>query len=137
VSPAGAVLNLEVKHKYPMKSLAFGMNVGEGKIAQMLAGTGFLTWHVVLVKPRWNPKQSSMYLFFDREARERALWIAADMSAAGFFSGQAETAAGKTSLYGGGGVQFEQLDLKEFRLLGSNAQASRMIGRQAREGAYC
>jgi hypothetical protein len=128
ISKEDEVLFIETKHKYPTGALQFGMNLGEVAQAKMLLQAGFRSWHVILVKPRWEKSLSSMYLFYDREARENALWIAGNMSSETFFSaGQSRMASADTSLYARERIKFLPLSLSEFNILGKNSQPSKEI----------
>lgn len=132
VSPEGAVVYLETKHKYPIRGrMVFGMNLGEVNLTKRLVGCGISAWHVILVKPRWDERLSSMYLFFDREAREHALWIAGDMARPPFFSDSARSsAAAKTSIYGQERVSYSTLELANFRVLGPNAERAALLSQR-------
>jgi hypothetical protein len=128
VAPSGERFVLEAKHKYPFVrngQLFFGMNVGEVRQIEMLRTGGWRPVHLILVKPRWDKSVSSMYLFFDRAARERALWIAAHLASP---EGEIRIADASTSIYAAGGVPFHELRVKDFKLLGTNGDYSDLLG---------
>ncbi len=130
-SEDGRILYLEAKHKYPMKKLMFGMNIGEVNSTRQLLQAGFLAWHIILVKPVWRKDYSSMYLFFDRAARERALWIGGDMGARNFFGDIAKRAANaSTSLQGKRSVRYYEIPPDNFKLIGKNSETTEVLGRR-------
>jgi len=121
----GRILFLETKHKFPFgPRLRFGMNVGEVLNARALQSAGVLVYHVILVKPHWDKALSSTYLFYDRRARESALWIAGNMARPGFFGDSASQAPVETSLHGRGAVKYVNLELENFSVLGTNAESA-------------
>lgn len=127
----GRILYLETKHKFPFgRSFSFGMNIGEVHNARLLQSVGIETYHIILVKPRWKKELSSTYLFYDRPARESALWIVADMAQPGFFGKDAVQAPASTALHGKRGVDFVSLDVRKFRMLGTNAEPSPVLSDQ-------
>ncbi len=128
VDPDGHLYFVETKHKFPTPKKTFGMNRGEVAQAKALQKLGFRIWHAILVKPVWETDYSSMYLFFDRRAREHAVWIAGDMGAPGFFAGGTPSQANAaTSLYGQQPVKYINLPLSGFRIIGRNAEPAGML----------
>jgi hypothetical protein len=74
----GKLWAFEVKHKFPFrkKTLYFGLNEGELRLMDNLTQCGVHCVHVILVKPYWDKNVSSMYLFYQMKARQRALLVA-------------------------------------------------------------
>lgn len=129
IAPDGQVHYIEIKHKYPSpRTHAFGLNNGEIQQMGTLAKTGIRIWHLVLVKPRWDKAQSSMYLFFDRKAREKALWVGCDLTSDQMRSGLREGLAPKnTSIYGQREVKYKNIPVESFSLIGSNGDSSERL----------
>lgn len=129
VGPDGQVHYIEIKHKYPLKNdQAFGLNKGEIDQMGTLAKAGVRVWHLVLVKPRWDKTQSSMYLFFDRKAREKALWVGCDLTSDQMRSGLREGLAPKnTSIFGQHQVRYKKIPVPSFSLIGSNAERREIL----------
>jgi hypothetical protein len=124
ISPDGKPFLIETKHKYPIvrnRELSFGLNVGEFRQFRMFAAAGITVVHVVLVKPRWDKLRSSMYLFFDRAARERAVWLAADLTEFTKENREARQGAASTSLFGSQNIDFVSLPLQLFSRIGINS----------------
>ncbi len=128
ISPDGGVVFIEIKHKYPTKNLTFGMNRGEVKTGEILLNAGFYTWHVILIKPHWDKMISSMYLFFDREARENALWVAGNMGDPEFFNpDNVISADSSTSLYGSERIGYSEIPLSSFQIIGNNSKDVKIL----------
>lgn len=115
------IIYLEIKHKYPMASGVFGLNKGEVRTIEMLRQAGVECWYIILVKPVWRETLSPMYLYFDRNAREHAAWIAGDMKGQFVLVGGGGSAAAKTSIYRQSNVSFETIDPAVFSLVGMNS----------------
>jgi hypothetical protein len=136
ISPSGQPFLIETKHKYPMvrgTALSFGLNTGEFRQFRTFANAGLQIAHVVLVKPRWDKGVSSMYLFFDRAARERALWLAADLTQFARSDASKSSADASTSLYGRQSVDFVNLPLNLFSIVGANALSIRQLSASLRD----
>lgn len=129
IAPDGQVHYIEIKHKYPSaRARAFGLNNGEIQHMGKLAKAGIRIWHLVLVKPRWDQAQSSMYLFFDRKAREKALWVGCDLTSDQMRSDLREGLAPKnTSIYGQRVVKYKNIPVESFSLIGSNSESSERL----------
>jgi len=122
ISPHNELFYIELKHKYPMPNYTFGLNAGEKMQSDLLKRAGIKTFHVILTKPIWDKDVSSMYLFYDRQARENAMWVGADLSDESIFSANVKSAGNHTSIYGASRVKFHSLPIDKFYLIGKNSE---------------
>ena len=128
------IVYIETKHKYPIDKdyLPFGMNTGEIETLDMLKKTDISCWHTILSKPQWDKTISSTYLFYDREAREKALWLAADMRADDFFRNshkQPFNASASTSINQQSYIRYRELDSSSFFVIGKNSLTSEVLSK--------
>ena len=100
------------------------MNVGEVDNAELLGNAGFNTWHIILMKPYWDKNISSMYLFSDRQAREKALWMVGDMNSDDFFEKPVRFAPQETSIYQTQKVRYRNINISGLFLIGENSRPS-------------
>lgn len=89
VQSRSALWACEVKHKFPFyqqeagkRRLCFGLNVGELILMKSLNECGIQCLHAIIVKPYWEKRTSSMYLFYEMKARQRALIVGGVLDAA-------------------------------------------------------
>ncbi len=126
------IVYIETKHKYPINKsyLPFGMNLGEIETLDMLKKTDLYCWHTVLSKPQWKKDISSTYLFYNREAREKALWLAADMKSDDFIRNkQSYTASKSTSINHKSDLDFKELNSSTFFVIGENSLTSEALSK--------
>lgn len=113
----------EVKHKFPMdrSGLSFGINDGEIKILDMLAGAGIRCLHTILVKPYWTKDVGSMYLLNSLNVRGCAAVIATvldEATTAKIMGKQSGRSGAHTSITGSSGLSFKSIAAVDFKVLG-------------------
>lgn len=110
--PDGRFIQLEVKHKYPFPKngnwpLKFGINTGQVNTMKRLSEAGIDTFHLILVKPRWEDSTSPEYLIRDIASRDKVLLIGRYLDAETLESIEqsAQQTSGKTESYSGNQAQ--------------------------------
>lgn len=114
---------LEIKHKFPMdrEALYFGINDGELRLLDRLAGADIRCLHTLLVKPWWSKEVGSMYLLNDLNARARTAVIATVLdraATAALLASSSGRSGAHTSITGASALQFKSLAATDFRVLG-------------------
>jgi len=117
----------EVKHKYPETRKFgvepfFGINNSELRALQLLLSCSINVLHTILVKPVWNDTLSTMQLYMRNNMREAALLIyrVIDQEYVNqVLSRPMGVSGGKTTLTGGGTLQYKPLLVREFSEVGS------------------
>lgn len=132
ISPGRSrIIYIETKHKYPFKrkngDLNFGMNKGEVETLNLLKKTDISCWHTILLKPQWEKDISSTYLFYNREARKKTLWLAADMKSDDFIVNSQKKpfiASKETSINNSSSLKYFELNSSSFYVVGKNSLTS-------------
>jgi hypothetical protein len=141
--PDGSFVQLEVKHKYPRKTLEFGINKGQIYTMQDLARKNIRTMHIVMVKPVWDKNFGTGYLMNRMDLREKVLIIGKllDSKALWNLSKRDDHSTGKEqSLSGKTDQKTKYLKASEFNLLGTLDDSVSTIAENIRltiEGKYC
>ena len=117
----------EIKHKFPDRAGFFGLNRGSEMQMRQLLNAGLGVVHIILAKPIWNAGQSPMYLYFDRRARESALWLITDFSDTRVDRHNVRDAPHRTSVYGKSPVGVVRIDPGNFSVLGRNAEPANTV----------
>lgn len=113
----------EIKHKFPMdrNGLYFGINDGEIRILDKLAGAGIRCLHTILVKPYWSKDVGSMYLLNNLNMRSHAAVIATvldEVTTARIMGRQSGRSGAHTSITGSSGLSFKSIAASDFKVLG-------------------
>lgn len=125
--PDNALMQLEVKHKFPRiekKSgkLSFGINNGQLRVMQDLASRGIKTLHMILVKPIWNKNLGTGYLLNRIGDRKNVLLLAKVLDAGTLHqirSTQSWQTGAEQSFTGEDGQKARYVGASEFQLLGT------------------
>lgn len=121
---------LEIKHKFPMKNMALGINVGEVQNIAMLQELGIECLYTMLVNPVREPGTSAMYLYNNRELQEQVAIIAINFGirAKALLNTKPKKAPFHTSISGDTEVDYYQIRPESFSYLGSFADPMRALG---------
>lgn len=118
----GEVWMLELKHKFPIgPGNRFGLNEGELDLMRVMSDARVRVAHLILVKPIWDKAEGSMYLFNNRELRDRAALIGVEMNRRQIraaFSRPRLKAPENTTLKGEGSIYYRELPTGIFSQLG-------------------
>jgi hypothetical protein len=125
----------EVKHKYPETRKSgvepfFGINNSELRALQLLLTCSINVLHTILVKPVWNDKLSTMQLYMRNNMREAAwlIYRVIDREYIDRVLNRPMSISGaKTTLTGGGTLQYKPLLVREFSEIGSFSAAQAKI----------
>jgi len=123
--PSGELMQFEVKHKYPFErdgELFFGINKGQLGVMQDLAWCGIDTLHMILVKPKWTDNLSPGYLLHDPSLRSQVLLVGYRLDARkmqALRNSAGGTSANKTSLDGRRTLNYVNVAVENFQLIGS------------------
>jgi len=122
---------LEIKHKFPMKNMALGINVGEVQNIAMLHGLGIECLYTMLVNPVRKPRTSAMYLYNNRELQEQVAVIAMNLGvrAKALLATEPKKAPSHTSISGNQEMDYYQIRPESFSYLGSFADPMRTLGK--------
>lgn len=127
LGPDGRVIYFEIKHKFPTYNLKLGMNRGEKRQVERLVEADINAYYVILVKPCWDKTRSSMYLFTDRKARERATWIAGNLADKDFFTAAMYQADRSTSTQEAYAIKYQNSSINNYVKIGSIAETSEVM----------
>lgn len=121
---------LEVKHKFPMRNMNFGINQGEVQNIAMLYELGIECVYALFVNPVRERGQNAMYLYNDRGLQEHVAVIATDLGskARALLNTKAGSAPPHTSLGGTTIVPFYSLRPSSFSYLGNFAEVPKRLG---------
>ncbi|HGM7321354.1 hypothetical protein NTC87_07810 [Stenotrophomonas geniculata] len=113
---------LELKHKFPIGTgNRFGLNEGELELMRLLSGSEIRIAHLIIVKPIWDGNAGSMYLFNQRELRDRAALIGVEMTPRQIknaYSRPRKVSKLHTTLKGTGSIFYRELPTGIFSQLG-------------------
>lgn len=118
IGPQNRVAAIEVKHKRGSNDSMIGLNKAPSKMALALVENRMQFVYLFLEKPRQNLK-STMYLYFDRDNRQRARWLACDLQVNDLNS-ETKDAPAHTAIGGKRGVRYVPIPYDRFVPLGNN-----------------
>jgi len=125
--PDNALMQLEVKHKFPRVEkdsggLSFGINNGQLQVMQDLARRGIKTLHMIMVKPIWNKNLGTGYLLNRLGDRKNVLLLAKLLDGETLNqirSRQSWQTGAEQSFTGKDGQKARYVGASEFQLLGT------------------
>lgn len=134
--PDGRFIQLEIKHKFPYPvngqwPLKFGINTGQVTTMKRLSEAGIDTFHLILVKPRWEDRTGTGYLTQDVANMDRVMLIGRYLDAETLegLDHAAQQASGKTESYAGNRRQnFKPVLASAFVNLGTLADGADRLG---------
>lgn len=122
---------LELKHKFPMGSGDnFGLNDGELRMMRFMSDAGLRPAHMIIVKPVRDITVKPMYLFNNRQLRERAAVIGVEMTRQKIDLIERKPlrkSAKHTTITGTGTVGFRELPVSIFSRLGTYGEEGQKI----------
>jgi hypothetical protein len=112
IGPKNEIAILEIKHKRGSNDGMIGLNRAPSRMALALVKKRTKYIYLFLEKPCRNLK-STMYLYFDRDNREEAKWLACDLQEEDL-SGEVKEAPAHTAIGGRQGVNYVSIPLTRF-----------------------
>lgn len=122
---------LELKHKFPMHPGSnFGLNDGELQMMKLMLRAGLRAAHMIIVKPIRDKSVKPMYLFNDRQLRERAAVIGVEVTkqrAEEIQQAPLRRSGAHTTISGSGTVAYRNLAVSMFCRLGTYGDQGQKI----------
>lgn len=122
IGPENKIAVLEIKHKRRSNDEIIGLNKAPSKMARALVRKETQFIYLFLEKPN-RKLESTMYLYFDRDNREQAEWLACDVRESDL-SGEIRNAPARTAIAGRDGVGYVSIPFARFTPLGTNYERS-------------
>ncbi|KMQ76395.1 hypothetical protein [Marinobacter subterrani] len=122
IGPEDKVAIIEIKHKHKSNDAMIGLNNAPSKMALALVENQMQFVYLFLEKPHRDLK-STMYLYFDRENRQQARWLACGLQVEDL-NGQTKDAPAHTAIGGRQGVSYVPIPYNRFNPLGNNYEHS-------------
>jgi hypothetical protein len=121
IGPENDIAVVEIKHKDRTKGGMIGLNNAPSRMALALVRNGIRFLYLFLEKPR--KIKSTMYLYFDRDSREKAQWFACEVQESDL-TGELKDGPAHTALSGRKGVGYVEIAFSRFTPLGTNYERS-------------